>query len=225
MSVMRQIGRCTLLAVVLSVAVVWLSGTSAPARDEAAKNAKYPQQIFIIRHAEKTGEKSDIHLSKQGQERADVLYKLFVASKERPDPFPTPDFIFAASHDKSSHRPIETVTPLAMKLKLTIADTFTSKLAAEPNAGDDKEKAEKAPGMLGLRDQVFGEKKYFGKTILVAWRHGTIPELAKTLKASKVPAKWEDEVFDRVWQITYDDQGAATFVDRPQRLLPGDAEK
>ena len=35
----------------------------------------------------------------------------------------------------------------------------------------------------------------------------------------------EDTVFDRVWQITYDDQGNATFRDRPQRLLPGDSEK
>jgi YD repeat-containing protein len=32
-------------------------------------------------------------------------------------------------------------------------------------------------------------------------------------------------VFDRVWQLSYDDAGRVTFRDRPQRLLPRDAEK
>jgi hypothetical protein len=220
MNAMQRIGRFAKLAVVLSVASVWFIGTNASAQDSAKKNTKVPQQVLIIRHAEKTGEKDDIHLSKKGKERTEVLYKLFVASKDRPDPFPTPDFIFAASNSKGSHRPLETVTPLAMKLKMSINDMFDSKLPAA-GALDGKEKT----GMLGLRDKLFSESKYFGKTILVSWRHSTLPELAKTLKASKTPAKWEDEIYDRVWQITYDDQGNATFLDRPQRLLPGDAEK
>jgi hypothetical protein len=222
---MQRVGRFALLAAVLSVAGVWFGAAIAPAQSDARKNTKYPQQILIIRHAEKTGDKADVHLSKQGEERAEALYQLFGASRERPDPFPTPDFIFAASNAKDSHRPLETVTPLAMRLKLSINDTYESKLPAALIPGDGKEKAAKGPGMLGLRDDLFGQPKYFGKTILVAWRHTTIPALARTLKASKVPDKWEDNVFDRVWQITYDDQGNTTFRDRPQRLLPGDAEK
>jgi hypothetical protein len=212
-----------MLAAVVHVAAV--CGGMAPAQVQLGKNTKYPQQILIIRHAEKTGDKTDIHLSKPGQERAEALYQLFVASKDRPDPFPLPDFIFAASHDKSSHRPVETVTPLAKKLQLPINDTFESKLPAALNQNGNPEKSAKGPGMLGLRDELFGAPKYFGKTILVSWRHGTIPDLAKTLKATKAPAKWADEVFDRVWQITYDDVGNAAFLDRPQRLMPGDAEK
>jgi hypothetical protein len=50
-------------------------------------------------------------------------------------------------------------------------------------------------------------------------------QLARTLKASKVPEKWDGKVFDRVWQISYDDKGNATFRDRPQCLLAGDAKK
>ena len=223
MNVVQCLRRFTLFTMVLAVASLWCGQTPAPAQDGVKKNTKSPQQILIIRHAEKTGEKDDFHLSKKGQERAEVLYKLFVVSRDRPHPFPTPDFIFAASNDKGSHRPLETVTPLAMKLKLPITDTFTSKLPTTPNPSADKSKP--APGILALRDKLFGDPKYFGKTILVAWRHGTLPDLAKTLKASKAPAKWEDEVFDRVWQITYDEQGNATFLDRPQRLLPGDSEK
>src|SRR5262249_40034999 len=128
MNVMQRVGRSAMLAAVLSVAGVWFSGTIARAQDEARKNTRYPQQVLIIRHAEKTGDKADVHLSKQGQERAEVLYQLFVASKDRPDPFPTPDFIFAASNAKDSQRPLETVTPFAMKLKLPINDTYQSKL-------------------------------------------------------------------------------------------------
>jgi broad specificity phosphatase PhoE len=198
---------------------LWLGAAGAPAGAEAKKNTKFPQTLLLIRHAEKTGDKDDVHLSKQGQERADVLDKLFVASKERPDPFPTPDFIFAACEHKDSNRPVETVTPLAKKLKLTINDKFDSKIAKE---GKEKPKKE---GMVELRTELFGPTKYAGKTVLIAWRHSTLPELATNFKAEKVPDKWADEVFDRVWQIDYDDEGRATFRDRPQRLLPKDSEK
>lgn len=199
------------------VGLAVLSPTFVPGQEEVKKNAKVPQVVMLIRHSEKTGEKGDIHLSKKGVERAEVLYRLFEASKERAKPFPIPDFIFAASNDKSSQRPVETVTPLAMKLKLTINQKFDSKLPEK----DAKEKA----GMDRLRDEIFGDAKYFGKTILISWRHKSLPALAKALKATDAPSKWEDDVFDRVWQINYDDKGGATFTNRPMRLLPGDAEK
>jgi hypothetical protein len=192
------------------------SGYGTPAHGEAAK-PKYPAQILIIRHAEKTGEKDDFHLSQKGKERADLLDRLFAASKNRPSPFPVPDFIIAASNKQESHRPVETVKPLAMKLKVPIDERFTSK---SPSKNDGKK-----PDMLKLRDELFAQPKYFGKTILISWRHSTIPELTKTLKADKAPAKWDDNVFDRVWQISYDRQGIASFRDFPQRLLGGDTVK
>jgi hypothetical protein len=217
---LHRVGRFVGLTVLLSVVVLCLTGSRSSADGEPKKNTKYPQTILIIRHAEKTGDKDDIHLAKQGQERAEVLYQLFVKSKERPDPFPTPDFIFAASEHKDSQRPVETVTPLAKKLKLTINDHYDNKLPPK----DAKEKPKK-DGMAELSKELFGESKYAGKTILISWRHSTLPELATTLKAEKVPEKWDDAVFDRVWQINYDDEGHATFRDRPQRLLPKDSEK
>jgi broad specificity phosphatase PhoE len=208
-------GRFAFLATFLTLASLCL--TKAQADGEPKKNTKYPQCILIIRHAEKTGDKDDIHLAKQGKERAEVLDQLFVASKERTDSFPTPDFIFAATAHKDSQRPVETVTPLAKKLKLTINDKFDNKLP--------KEGKEKTPGAAELRDELFNTPKYYGKTILISWRHSTLPQLATTLKAEKVPEKWDDNVFDRVWQINYDNEGKATFRDRPQRLLPKDSEK
>ncbi|QJX00554.1 histidine phosphatase family protein [Frigoriglobus tundricola] len=212
--------RVTRLAVVASalfVASALLCPAGAPA-DGGAKAVRYPQCVLIIRHAEKTGEKDDAHLSKKGNERAEVLDQLFVASAPRPNPFPKPDFIFAAKSHKESHRPVDTVAPLAKKHKLTINETFDSKL---PKEGMEKPKE----GIPELCDELLSGSKYAGKTVLISWRHSSIPDLARALKAGKVPEKWGDHVFDRVWQINYDDGGKATFRDLPQRLLPMDSEK
>jgi hypothetical protein len=222
MHLLQRAVRFAILAALLGLACTGLSESRAPAEDEARKKPTYPRHILLIRHAEKTGAKEDVHLSPKGQERAAVLDRLFIASKERPEPFPAPDFLFAASHHKDSQRPVETLTPLSRKLMLAINDRFDNKL---PTTGQNDEKPAKKPGMAELRDELFGSPKYAGKTILISWRHSTLAALAKTLGASNVPEKWEDEVFDRVWQISYDDQGQATFRNRPQRLLPGDAEK
>jgi hypothetical protein len=219
------VGRAAVLAVLPAVVCCCFGRAETPAAGAVQKNTKFPQHILIIRHAEKTGDKADVHLAERGKERAAVLEQLFVASKDRPEPFPTPDFLFAATNHKDSQRPLETISPLAMKLKLSIIDRFDNKLPAAPDKAGAKEQPAKKPGMTELRDELFGNAKYHGKTILVAWRHSTLPELARTLKAGKVPEKWEDQVFDRVWHLSYDELGAVTFRDRPQRLLPGDAEK
>jgi hypothetical protein len=69
---------------------------------------------------------------------------------------------------------------------------------------------------------------------LICWHHGQIPHLAKAiLKKAKnrdkllddVPDPWDDEVFDRVWWITFDSHGAATFADLPQKLLFKDSAR
>ena len=72
--------------------------------------------------------------------------------------------------------------------------------------------------------EVLTNPKYVGKTVLIAWHHGKIPELAKALGAKDVPDKWDPNVFDRVWEITYD-AGVATWKDLPQNALPGDSQK
>ena len=84
------------------------------------KSTALPQRVLIIRHAEKPQRGESVHLSPLGVERADKLYQLFRTSRDRPVPFPVPDFIFAARDSKHSHRSVETVTPLAKKLRLTV---------------------------------------------------------------------------------------------------------
>jgi broad specificity phosphatase PhoE len=181
-----------------------------------APSQTYPKLIMIIRHAEKTGSKDDIHLSDAGKERAKLLPLLFEKAQKRPEPLPIPDFIFAARDSKNSQRPRATVEHLASKFKLPVNDDFHSTVPA---------KDPKAKGAAELRDELFKEPKYAGKTILICWRHGVLPELARKLKATNAPTKWGDDVYDRVWKITYDTAGKAQFVDAPQQLMPGDAAK
>jgi hypothetical protein len=207
------------MRVQLAVVTIVLAFTGS--RLVADDKATYPKQILIIRHAEKTGSKDDTHLSERGKERAAVLDQLFATQRSRPVAFPTPDFIFAANAHKDSNRPVETVTPLSEKLKLTIDTRFNNKLLDR----EDPMNAGKKDDAAKVADEVFSMPKYAGKTILISWRHSTIPELAKALHVENPPTKWDDKIFDRVWQINYDEHGKATFQNLPQRLLPGDSEK
>ena len=173
-----------------------------------------PKRILIIRHAEKAVvAEASVHLSDVGETRAKRLHELFEKSADRPEPFAKPDFVFATNNTKMSHRPVETVTPLAKHLMLPINNRFH-------NTADATRK-----GIADLCKEILEEEKYRGKTILVCWHHGTMTELAVGLKATKVPNRWRADRFDRVWELTYDATGVAALVDRPQRLLKEDTVK
>jgi broad specificity phosphatase PhoE len=191
---------------------------SAPAA-EAAQAGGYPQHVLLIRHAEKPAGKGDPHLTSRGAARAAALPSLFFIPKSafqtKPAPFPTPDFIYATKKSDNSNRPVETVEPLAKALGMEIH---------HQHANQD---------FPALVDHLFNDK-HAGKTVLICWHHGTIAELTLTvLKKAKnskkvtsdVPKHWKDDVFDRVWQIDFDKQGNATYLDRPQKLLFKDQEK
>jgi phosphohistidine phosphatase SixA len=162
-----------------------------------------PRVVLIIRHAEKpegAEETKDPNLSKRGVQRARALAKVI------PKLFPRPDFLIATLKSKRSNRPFETIEPLAKALHETIEATF------EDNQVEQLARA------------VLTERKYAGKVVLIAWHHGELPELAKALGAADAPHKWDADVFDRVWEITYK-EGVATFKDLPQKALPGDSEQ
>jgi hypothetical protein len=185
--------------------------TAAPAR-AAEKNAdgkgqKRPAAVLIVRHAEKPPVGDDsVHLAAEGVKRAEALPRLFRAAKNRPGPFPAPDFIFATKDSKRSSRPAETVAPLARALNRPVNAEFAN------------------ADVAGLVREILGQPKYAGKTVLICWHHGTTPRLAKELGVADAP-EWKGSSFDRVWQITFDASGKATLRDRPQQLLPGDADR
>ena len=188
------------LAVLLAALIV---GCSSP--DKPLVRA---QSILLIRHAEKPADNADTGLSPEGKKRAEALPELFKKTAARPDPFPEPDFIFATKASKHSNRPAETVTPLAKALKLNVNAQY---------ANDD---------YPNLAEELYTNPKYEGKTVLICWHHGTMPEFAAMLGATGVPDKWKDAVFDRVWVVSFDDKGkAAPLTKRPQALMPGDGKE
>jgi broad specificity phosphatase PhoE len=163
-----------------------------------SRSTSRPKLILILRHAEKSGDKSGIHLNARGFERAAALPRLFPAR------FETPDFLFASRASEHSNRPLETITPLAKALHLAIDDRF---------ANED---------YAALAKELLSNPAYAEKVVLVCWHHGKIPALAAELGVANPPAPWPDTQFDHAWRIGYSN-GAATFTDASQRLLEGDA--
>jgi broad specificity phosphatase PhoE len=157
-----------------------------------------PRQILLIRHGEKTGDKSDPHLDPRGYARAAALAGLF------PSRFDTPQFLFATHQSAHSNREVETIEPLARRLRLEIDSRFA-----------DEEYA-------AMAEELLSKPVYSGGNLLVCWHHGRIPELAAALGVSHPPAPWPDTQFDRVWKIEYSG-GGVKFTDLPQHLLEGDS--
>jgi phosphohistidine phosphatase SixA len=185
------------------LAILAIAIGSRPAFPDAAPAVHGPKIVMIIRHAEKPdasdGEK-DPNLSKRGYQRADALAKVI------PDHFPKPDYLIATKKSKGSDRPAETITPLSKVLKEPISAT------------------EKDDDFGVVAKDVLTNPKYDGKVVLIAWHHGKIPELAKALGVRDAPEKWDPKVFDRVWEVTFEN-GKAVWKDVPEKALPGDSEK
>lgn len=213
----------TLTAAVLVVLCVacgsqQITERAEPANDAAREKQTTPQQVFLVRHAEKPLDDSDIHLTSRGAARAAALPSLFAIPPTfptKPAPFPKPDFLIAAKASKLSNRSVETLTPLAKALDQPI----------------DLQHGHKEFAILA--DHLFDDAKYAGKTVLIGWHHGSLPELAVAIAArakngaklkGQIPVRWAGTAFDRVWVFTFDEAQNATFADQPQQLLFGDSK-
>ncbi len=204
-----SISRRTAMHRTLVIFMLGLACRTTPSRSETPVQAKPPATtegphiVLIIRHAEKpedTGGEKSPDLAPRGFERAAALAKVI------PDHFPRPDFLLATKRSAHSNRPVETIEPLSKAINLKIEATFK-----------DEEYAD-------IAHEVLTDPKFGGKTVLIAWHHGKIPELAHALGAAEAPDKWDSNVFDRVWEITFD-HGKATWQNLPEQALPGDSEK
>jgi broad specificity phosphatase PhoE len=157
------------------------------------------KRVMIIRHAEKPAAENDIHLSDQGQRRAQALVGLF----GRAGRLGGVQFLVATNRSKHSNRCFETLFPLALSLITKINDDY-----------EDEEYKE-------LARRLKSGRKYRDATVLIAWHHGNIPALAKALgvRSKDLPAKsWPDEVFDRVWILDFSEQGQVTVRSESQQV-------
>lgn len=163
-----------------------------------------PAQVVIIRHAEKPSKGNN--LDTRGRERAAAYVPFFQENKEI-FTFGHPVAIYAMKPSKEdpSERPVETVTPLAESLKITINKNYER---------NDYKK------MVG---EIKSDKSYNDKMVLICWEHHLIPEIARAFGALQAPGLWQGTVFDRLWMITFSKTGKATFQNQPQRLMFGDS--
>ena len=146
-----------------------------------------PSRLIVLRHAEKSGDKRDPHLSLVGRRRAELLVKYVPAT------FGQPQFLIAARTSNRSRRPVETLEPLAAALALEI----TAKL-------DDDDIAD----LLGaLRDK----QRYRGKLGIICWRHSELPRLLRALGAAPetFPSPWDENDYTTFIDITYPGNGEA----------------
>jgi hypothetical protein len=141
-----------------------------------------PSRILLKRHAEKTGDPEDIHLSAEGVKRAAQLATYI------PQTFGKPDFIFAAAQSKRSVRSIETVEPLAAAVGKTVQHDI-----------EDKDFEQ-------LVSEIFSNPDFRGKTIVVCWHHKKLPEIAALLGAppGSYPSAWSEDVFNLILDFRYD---------------------
>jgi hypothetical protein len=174
-------------------------------------------KIMVIRHAEKpngrddgvlpTGKRNADSLIVRGWERAGALATLFAPARgPLQDPrLATPGFLYAAKTNarKHSHRPYQTLLPLAAKLGLTINDAFK------------KDEYELMLVDAGACDGV----------VLVAWQQEFIPQIGNTIAGNDttVPQKWPSSRFDMVWIFT-SSGGDYAFAQVPELLLEGDSK-
>jgi broad specificity phosphatase PhoE len=167
--------------------------------------------IFVMRHAEKpdgvnqgvdiTGAVDPESLIPRGWQRAGALASFFGPRGT----LPAPDRIYASAAGKSK-RPVETVTPLARKLKQNPIETYKK--------GDEAGLAAEIAGLDG--------------TTLVCWQHEGIPEIVRLIKGdlAGIPNAWPADRFDVVWRFTRAGKGKPWAFDQVcQDLLAGDGTK
>jgi len=124
-------------------------------------------RILLMRHAEKTGDPMDPHLSQDGYARAAKLADFIPAT------FGIPQFLIATSISKHSVRPIETLEPLSTKIGVSVDATYADQ------------------DYSALASQLLSEPRYAdaGALIVVCWHHGNIPSMAVPV-ANQIRTYW-----------------------------------
>ncbi|NNN05524.1 MAG: histidine phosphatase family protein [Elusimicrobia bacterium] len=163
-----------------------------------------PAQVIVIRHGEKPPSGPD--LDEQGYARAQALVGFF-QNNPAVTQFGTPAAIYAMDPKgpNGSLRAIETVTPLAQALGLSINKDYKRKDIPQ------------------LVQDILSNSAYDGKTVLICWEHRVIPDIVDAFGWTSAPQSWAGSSFDRAWVLTFTGDRVTDFVDVPEHVLPGDS--
>jgi len=166
-----------------------------------------PAQVILLRHAEKSDDPADVHLTARGRERAQALVALLGRGSKltRDAPVAALYATRITKHDHS-YRTGETLAPSGQDLSLPVDTRYET---------DEYRR---------LAVAVMSQPAYHGKTVIICWTHHNMAQFAAALGVSPPPPAWKNKVFDRLWVITW--AGAqAEWRELPQRLLPGDTNR
>ena len=135
--------------------------------------------VLVTRHAEKSPDLNDPHLTTAGEQRA-ILLATYI-----PEQFGKPDFIFATANSNHSSRPFETVLPLSQVVGVPIDQSY----------------ADQDYGALALL--LRESEKFQGKSVLICWHHGNIPSLLNAIGAGAgtYPDPWPNTTFNRIIKL------------------------
>jgi hypothetical protein len=165
-----------------------------------------PAVVILLRHAEKTKDPSNPHLSAQGRERANALVGFFATNAVLATQPPLAA-LFAARPAKAtgSVRCQETLSPLMQNLNLPVSEAY------------------RAADYRALARHLLASTNYSGKTVVVCWPRSELPGLAKALGAAPKPKTWKSSVYDRVWLLQFGPTpGTVDFQTIQQGFLPPD---
>ncbi len=163
-----------------------------------------PAEVIIIRHGEKPPAGNE--LNERGQERAKALVNFF-ETNPAVTRYGTPTAIYAMAPDETdgSVRAIQTVTPLAESLGLTIHENFTKDQLKE------------------LVTDIMSNPDNDGKMVLICWEHHVIPTLVEDFGWGSAPQNWKNNIFDRAWILDFTGDQVTSFKNMPEHVLPGDS--
>jgi hypothetical protein len=158
-----------------------------------------PAQVIMIRHAEKAPGND---LSAQGYQHAQELVPYFESDADVTQ-YGTPVAIYAMepSSEDPSNRAVETVTPLAQALNLTVLANY---------GRDDYQ---------NVVNEVMANSSYDGKMVLICWEHTSIPAIAAAFGVSPQPPKWDKDDYMTVFRIDFNSQGKVTQFNTFQQNL------
>ncbi|WP_244661931.1 flagellar basal body-associated protein FliL [Mesorhizobium huakuii] len=157
--------------------------------------------VLIIRHAEKPD--SGTGLSPAGEARAQAYVGYFQHLMLNGVEF-RPDTLIATADSPNSARERLTLTPLSQALGVPIDLRFSN------------------TDLASLVHLLTSEAH--GKSVLIAWHHGTLPQIIEALggdpHALLPDGYWPDNVFDAVVALRYDHDGK--FIPGSEQLIHED---
>jgi hypothetical protein len=164
----------------------------------------FPAQVILVRHGEKPADGNE--LSEQGCYRSFLISNFFwthpIASA-----FGQPEAYFAMAPNSSdgSIRAVQTLLPTAVAQGKVVNDPFVRDQTQE------------------MAQQILADSSLEGKTVVVAWEHKHIVNLAAALGLPSDPnvGDWPGKVFDQAWIINWVD-GVARLQIVPEKVLPSD---